>query len=95
MRPSILAATAIHFGLESTQRMTPRIFDSYTMTLKDFEEEVEFIKKCWRDLILCLLSELPDYLEISSAAKELQERLAYICQVHGKKMQTIYCTRVA
>jgi hypothetical protein len=32
--------------------------------LKDFEEEVEFIKKSWRDIVSCLLSELPDYLEV-------------------------------
>ena len=51
--------------------MTPKILDSYTNSLKEFEEEIEFIKKSWRDMILCLLSELPDYLEISSATQEL------------------------
>jgi hypothetical protein len=65
MRPSILGATAIHFGLEVVQNHLPKIIhDPGYFNLKDFQLEVEYVKMSWREIVIFLLSELPDYSEI-------------------------------
>jgi hypothetical protein len=70
--------------------MSPKIHSNYVMSFKDFEEEVEFIKKTWRDTVLHLISELPDYLEICKTSKDLVERFTYIFHINGKKLTNIY-----
>lgn len=99
VRPSILAATSIHFGLTYSQRYCTD-HNTYVKDLppektkKDVEEEVDSIMKAWQNISSVLLHEIADYSEIVYFTKEIEERLFYIDSKVGKKFTTIFKPKV-
>ena len=99
VRPSILAATSIQFGLSYSQRYS---IDHNTYvkdipadkTKKDVEEEVDSIFKAWRQISSVLLHEIADYSEIVYFTKEIEERLFYIDSKVGKKFTSVFKHKV-
>jgi hypothetical protein len=99
VRPSILAATAIKFGLEYSERYCRdhQVFDAPLpegKTKADLEEEITSISTSWEQIATTLLHEVADYAEIAAFTREIEERMVFIEKKHGKKFTTIFKNKV-
>ena len=103
VRPSILAATAIHFGMQSAKdyglKTTKPLITSNRIKLPngdpefkhDLKEELDYIiDVAWKDIILALLTEISDYSDIESFTNEVLERACYINRRYGPRLESLF-----
>ena len=97
VRPSILGATAVLFGLKTGFHQLEAEFlkKSNQKHQKIFIDpllisEIQFINHSWREISLTLLKEISDFSQIEAFMKEVSERASCISHKWGKKLNTLF-----